>query len=69
MSEQQIAENMSQGKGIVEKKDFVVVGMNKSDRDHPEIKGYDKPGPGRPARDQNWRIVGASKSDKESSGD
>lgn len=57
-----MADNMAKGKGIVAgekgKDDFNVVGMDASDRAHPEITGESERGRGRPAKDQNFTQVG-----------
>ena len=59
-----MADNVSKGRGIVGKKDFKVVGADKSDR---ETGGHEDAsrGPGRPRIDKNWTEVGQSAQDED----
>lgn len=52
-----MADNVSKGRGIVDKKDFKVVGADKQDR---ETGGHEDAsrGPGRPRQDKTWTQVG-----------
>jgi hypothetical protein len=53
-----IENNVEQGRGIVDKEAFRVVGMNKKDLDTGGHDADDKRGRGRPSIDKTWSEVG-----------
>ena len=59
-----MADNVSKGRGIVDKEPFKTIGLNKKDL---ETGGHSEPtrGRGRPPQDKTWREVGRD-ADKES---
>lgn len=53
-----VESNVAKGRGIVKKDGFKTVGVDESDRNHPEITGETGRGRGRPAKDKNFKVVG-----------
>ena len=64
MSEPTIQQNVEQGRGIVDKSPFRVVGANKKDL---ETGGHiaEERGPGRPPIDKTWTQVGKDVKDEQ----